>query len=265
MQKRCLWMIAACLLLMVMAVSSGLAKELTGREIIERSRGLDSVPSVEADIEMTIINARQQQRVRSLTMRSLTAQDNLKYSLMRFTAPADVRGTAFLSIQSPDSGSEEWLYLPALGRERRMASNERAGRFMGSDFTVEDISLNLDDYQFSLDGVVPLAGQEAYKVTALPVDDSVPTTSGISARIFYVCTERLVSLRMEVLDESGEITRVLVSEDHIEAADDLWIPQTLIMEDVGQNTKTELRYERIAVDVEFTPNDFSRRQLTRGR
>ena len=241
------------------------AQELSGREIMDRTRSLDLVQDMSMDLEMTITNHRGQQRVRALTMSSLRMEDGTEYSLIRFTAPADVRGTGFLSIQDPGGNDENWIYLPALGRERRMASDERGGSFMGSDFTVEDISLNLDDYVFHLEGTETLSGVEVYVVSGVPATKQMVKDLGVSKRVYYVCPERFIALQTETFDEAGTLIRVMTTNDFIEVIDDLWIPKLSEMRNLESNSSTQLAYDNIAVNPGLTADDFSRRQLSRVR
>ncbi len=241
------------------------AQELSGREIMDRTRALDLIRDISMDMEMTITNHRGQERVRALTSTSLREDDGTEYSLIRFTAPADVRGTGFLSIQDPSGSDENWIYLPALGRERRMASDERGGSFMGSDFTVEDISLNLDDYVFTAEGTETVDGREVYAVRGVPATEDMVGELGVSERVYYVCTERFITLKTETFDEAAKLVRVMTTADYLEISAGLWMPQVSEMRSVQTNTSTTLVYDNITVNPGFTANDFSRRQLSRVR
>ncbi len=244
---------------------TGGAPELTGREIMDRTRALELIRDITMDMEMTITNHRGQQRVRALTSTSLREDDGTEYSLIRFTAPADVRGTGFLSIQDPAGSDENWIYLPALGRERRMASDERGGSFMGSDFTVEDISINLDEYTFTTEGTDTVDGTAVYVVGGVPATADMARDLDVSKRIYYVCRERFITVKTETFDETGNLVRVMTTGDYLEIGDGLWMPQVSEMRNVQANTSTRLAYDNITVNPGFTADDFSRRQLSRVR
>lgn len=270
MSKRISWfpVIGLCLGIMAVVVAglpAAQAEELTGTVVMERTRAMESITDMQMEMEMRIINHRGQERVRSLTSSSLRIPDGPEYSLMRFTAPADVRGTGFLSVQHTDGTDESWIYLPALGRERRMASDERGGSFMGSDFTVEDISLNMDDYTFTLLEPADLDGTPVLMVEGIPAAETLAQDANVSRRLYFVCEERFVVLRGEVYDTAGDLERVLVSDSFEEVLPEVWIPKHSQMENVQKNTRTVLEYSQMDANTGLSEDDFSRRQLTRTR
>ena len=92
-----------------------------------------------AVMTMKLINARGQEKTRHMKMKVLEGKDADK-SLMEFSTPADVKGTKFLSYEHINKDDDQWLYLPALKRVKRIASKNKSGAFMGSEFSYEDLS-----------------------------------------------------------------------------------------------------------------------------
>ena len=91
--------------------------------------------------------------------------------LIRFTAPPEVRGVGFLTLNHPDKPAEQWLYTPAIQRDRRVAPQEKSQRFMGTDFSHEDIEeRSIENYDYALMGEESLGGEPAYKIRAVYKD-----------------------------------------------------------------------------------------------
>ena len=149
-----------------------LAEEMSGREIIDQTRALEMVDDMQAELEMEIIqNGRT--RKRELMMSSYRGDKGQEMTLIRFLSPADVRNSGFLNIIHADGEEESWIYLPALGRERRIISEDRGGSFMGSDFSYEDITPTIDDYEYELLGIEHINDVEVYKVVSVPKTDEI--------------------------------------------------------------------------------------------
>ena len=145
MKKKSLFGIS--LVCFVLALAAAAAAEPSGRDIIKRLDEMGSVRDMTAELEMRIINKTGLERVRQLSMASRRGADGTRKVLIRFLAPADVKGTGFLNLSPARGENESWLYLPALGKPRRIAAEERSSSFMGSDFSYADIGmLKIDDY-----------------------------------------------------------------------------------------------------------------------
>lgn len=258
--------LALILLVLVLILSFAgqimLAEELTGREIIERSQHLERVDDLEAVIKMEIIKDGSI-REREMIMRAYYGDDGTERSLIRFTAPADVQGSGFLNIVHADGEEESWIYLPAVGRERRIISQERGESFMGSDFTYEDISQTIDDYEYELLDRTEIQGREVFKIKYRPVTQELVENVEFSHQIAYIDVNEFYVLKVEYFDAAGEKIRLLTGENVKQIGENLYQPTILTMENLKTGRKTVLTYKEIAVNVGFSADDFSRRQLTR--
>ena len=115
---------------------------------------------------MTLINAKGQTRIRTIRSKSLELDGGDK-SLMEFLSPADVKGTKFLNYEHAQKDDDQWLYLPALKRVKRISSKNKSGAFMGSEFSYEDVSsFNIDKYDYKQEDAKTsiLQGKEVYVV-----------------------------------------------------------------------------------------------------
>src|SRR5688500_16262342 len=116
------------------------------RRVQDRDTGRDS----RAELRMKLFDRRGRARDRALTLLTLRRAEGDR-SLIRFTYPNDIRGTGFLVWEHPKGDDERFLYLPSLGRVRRIAGSEAQESFVGSDFSYEDIGgREFDDYTYAL-------------------------------------------------------------------------------------------------------------------
>lgn len=157
---------------------------ITNQEVAQKSDDALSgfVDSVSV-MEMKLINARGQEKIRQMSMKVLEGEEADK-SLMEFDTPADVKGTKFLSYEHINKDDDQWLYLPALKRVKRIASKNKSGAFMGSEFSYEDLSaFNVNKYTYTGDAKLGILNdKEVY------IGESVPVSkySGYTKLISYI-------------------------------------------------------------------------------
>jgi hypothetical protein len=187
-------------------------------------------------------------------------------SLTRFTYPNDINGTGFLVWEDPDADDERFLYLPSLGRVRRIAGSETQDSFMGSDFTYEDIGgREFNDYTYTLldesarwtapDG----SSHDVYRLESRTRDPKAKFPRVVS----LVRKDNFVVVRGEIHNRRDELQKVF-DVKRLERVSGIWTVLEMAMADSLQNTRTELVVEKIEYNVGLTAADFSRRALEQG-
>ena len=125
---------------------------LSGREIMEKVNARDEGDRSKGEMEMILLDKKGKKRIRKLkTFGGKNGENTL--SLMFFLSPADVKNTGFLTYDYNESGKDDdqWLYLPALRKTKRIAAGEKSGNFMGSDLNYSDMTTpDLDLYDYTL-------------------------------------------------------------------------------------------------------------------
>lgn len=225
------------------------------REIFEELDARRSAITYETStMEMKIIDDRGQERRRE--MKSYTYNEgSVSKSLTVFEAPADVRGTGLLNIEEGDEEVQR-LYLPAVGRIQTVSGSQRSDRFMGSDFTFEDLgNQNPDNFEFEL----MEENDEEIKLLATPQDDSQ-----YAYIHFFIDAERLVLLRADYFDAEDKRIKELTASDYENVRDNIWRPGTMIMRDLAAERRTELRWTDRSFDEPIPERYFTERQLRRG-
>ncbi len=258
--KQLLVILVVCIMI---SFTSVYAEELTGRDIIDKSNEMESVNNMQAEIKMTIINKSGQERVRELKTYSMKTGDEVEKSLIQFLNPADIRGTGFLSINNPEGADEQYLYLPALGKERRLSSDERGGSFMGSDFTYEDISPDSNDYTHCLLRSDILDEIDVYIVESIPVSEKIKKELGFTKRISWIRKDNFVLIKAEYHNHNGDIFKRLNVLEVEEVDEGLFMHIHLEMRDLEKGSRTLLKYKQIEINTGLDDSYFSIRHLTR--
>lgn len=196
--------LSACALGVLLAASPAAAS--TPGEIVKRS--LDRMALRARGATMTMVMKLQEkggsEQTRTMHARAQRIGEKT-HSLMRFLAPSEVAGTAFLFIQAPGQTDQQYMYLPALRAVRRIAGRQRDGRFMGSDFSYADLEwrdLQEASYQAVAD--------EAIGAHACHVIDSVPRGESQYGRVrAWIRKGDLVPLRFKFFDKSSQLVKTL--------------------------------------------------------
>ncbi|HEV2146497.1 MAG TPA: outer membrane lipoprotein-sorting protein [Longimicrobiaceae bacterium] len=248
------------------APAAASAQALTGKQIIERNDAMRAVNDEQVDFRMQLINKRGQKRERQVTwMLKEDAQRNQK-ALIRFLAPADVRGTGLLSVENPDREDDQWLYLPALRKSRRISAANKSDSFVGSDFAFEDVGPEeMDQYEYRLVREAPLQGVPVYVVEAVPNNDKRRRESGYSRREIFVRKDNFAIARVNFYDKQGELLKTLEARDIRQIPSTrTWRAHTMEMKNQKTGHSTVIVYGDFAVNRGLADDAFSMRELERG-
>jgi len=180
-----------------------------------------------------------------------------------FQQPASVAGTRFLTMDAKGGGSDTWIYLPSLGKVRRIAGSEGSSSFMGTDMSYDDISslnrdVNLDTY--TLLGKETLNGKDCYKIQGEPKDKSYQYSKMIS----WVDSSNDCIYKIELYDKQGNLYKVLEMSDYQDKQGRLTPMQTK-MSTVTKGTNTVINTQIVRYDDPIPESVFSTRYLETGK
>lgn len=214
----------------------------------------DKVGSEKAEMQMTIYDGRGNTRNRKLQSFSQNEGETSR-SLLIFEEPANVRGTGFLNI-SQGTDEVQKLYLPALGQIQIIAASEKGDRFMGSDFTYEDLGdQDPDDYRFEL-----LSKSDSTHLLKATKKDE----SQYAYMHFYIDPDRYVLQQIEYFNEGDVMIKRLEANQYQEIIDGVWQPGKMVMYDLQADRKTELSWSNRTVNTSIPAWRFTERGLRRG-
>jgi hypothetical protein len=259
-------------------LSSGTAQSLQGgtpelrgawlaRQVEDRDTGRDA----RIAMRMKLFDRQGRVRERALSISSMRGGPGRPVpgdrSLVRFTHPNDIKGTAFLVWEQADADDERFLFLPSLGRVRRIAGSEAQESFAGSDFTYEDIGgREFEEYTYRLINA-PAASWTAPDGSRHAVYQLESRSRDAGARfprvVSLVRQDNFVVVRAEIHNKRDELQKTFEAV-RVEKAGGYWTVLDMKMSDASQRTRTELVLEKVEYNVGLKPDDFSRRELERG-
>jgi hypothetical protein len=261
-------MIIALAFLPLAQAPVALADDAKAREIMTKADERDDGDNRVSDMQMVLIDKQKNERVR--TIRSFTKDFGKDtYRAMFFLEPADVQNTAFLTYDYKDANKDDdqWLYLPALRKSKRIASSDKSGSFMGSDFTYSDMtSIQLEDYDFSLVKEIEVDGHKAWVIQALPRNDDVVKETGYTKSLHIVRQDNYVIIRAVHWEDRGNRLKYM-DVRNLEQIDNIWTPTEIHMTTkAGKNVlhKTILNFNNTEYNNELSENLFTVRQLEKG-
>jgi len=216
-----------------------------------------------ASMKMILQDRHGQESSRELRVKTLEVDGDGDKSLVIFENPRDVKGTAFLTYSHKTGNDDQWLYLPALKRVKRIASNNRSGPFMGSEFAYEDISSQeIEKYTYKFLREEALDGKDCYVVERFPVNER----SGYTRQIVWYDQSEFMIAKIDFYDRKDSLLKTMLYTEYEFFADDFWRPGIMAVENhqTGKSTVLEWTdYEFQVADLDTA--DFEKNSLKRAR
>jgi hypothetical protein len=178
-------------------------------------------------------------------------------TIIRFTAPPEVKGVALLVVNHPDRASDQWMWTPAVGRERRIALQDRATRFFATDFSFEDLEeRDVDQFDFKILSEEAMDGALCWKIRATPHKASQYGYSDI-----WIRKDNYVAVRYDNFVKD-EVVRRLHCTD-LRNVQGIWTACMLEMTDLRRKSRTILRTEKLQYNTPMKDDDFTVQALRR--
>lgn len=254
-------LLAASLLLPVTAQAE--TPEEKGLAIaIEADRRDSGWQDQTARLKMVLRNRHGQESIRQIRTRTLEVEGDGDKSLNIFDSPRDVKGTAFLSYTHALKPDEQWLYLPALKRVKRISSNNKSGPFMGSEFAYEDLtSQEVEKYTYRFLRDDTLDGREVFVIERKPAYKY----SGYTRLITWLDKAMYQPLKVEFYDRKNALLKTLTFHDYRQYLDRYWRPDHMRMVNHQTQKSTDLYWTDYRFRTGLTARDFDRNSLKRAR
>ena len=216
----------------------------------------------QATLTMTLRNRHGQESTRELRNRTLEVDGDGDKTLVIFDTPRDVKGTALLTFAHKDGNDDQWLYLPALKRVKRIASNNKSGPFVGSEFAYEDISSQeVEEYTYRFLGIEDLDGQETYVIERYPVDKK----SGYTRQVTWIDTAEYRPFKIDFYDRKNALLKTLTYDGYELYLEKHWRAGTMHMVNHQTGKSTTLIFADYEFQVGFDERDFDQTSLKRAR
>lgn len=255
-KMKVIYIIAASLMLPLTLM----AQKITGSQIIQNVYDLPKAKDQEGNLTMSLINSRGEVRVREIKQ-YLKDYGDLEKKIMFFLAPADVLNTSFMSWNYSKVGKDDdqWIYLPALKRIKRISSDSKNDYFMGSDFTYDDLGdrhPNDDNHQLLREET--LDKESCYVVESTPKADYM-----YSKVITWVSKDKWIGKKKEFYDEDGELLKIL-TVNKVEKIKNYHVITSSEMHNVQKYHRTKMQLKDLKLDIGIDDNQFTERMMKRG-
>ncbi|UCE35744.1 MAG: outer membrane lipoprotein-sorting protein [Deltaproteobacteria bacterium] len=216
-----------------------------------------------ADLLMVLRNRHGQESVRNIRVRALEVEGDGDKSLSIFDNPGDVKGTAFLTFSHKVGDDDQWLYLPALKRVKRISSRNKSGSFMGSEFAYEDMSskeVQKYTYKWIRDEVYD--GQECFVVESYPVDTG---NSGYTRQVSWMDKSEYRVLKVDFYDRKNSLLKTLTFKGYQQYQNKYWRADEMNMVNHQNGKTTKLVWSNYQFGVGLKDRDFDKSSLMRIR
>ena len=230
-------------------------EKLTANQIMEHWDSRTIPLDMTSQMTMNMIDKKG--KVRTRLLKTYRMSDDKQ--IMWFLQPSDVKGSSFLRLSYDDRDDDMWIYLPAFGKVRRIASHAKKGSFMGTDFTFEDMGdRKLKDYKYQLIKDEEISGKSCWVVESIPGEDVATDYSKI---VSWIWKEEYIDLKEEYFDKKGNLKKVKVVD--VVNVEKYWIPNSVTMENLKTKHKTEMIFDEIMVDNGLDEKVFTSNYMTR--
>ena len=246
------------------------ADDPEARAIMQKVEDREDGDRRTANMEMILVDKKGKQRVRKI--RSFRMDKGMDtYSLMFFQHPADVKDTGFLTYDydDPDRDDDQWLYLPALHKTKRIASSDKSGSFMGSDLNYSDMtSRDLKDYDFTFykEKQKVIGGHKVWVIQSTPRSKAVIKETGYTKGILFVRQDNHVVVRSVSWEEKANHTKWMQIY-RLERIDNIWVTLDMqVLRRKGKQLvhKTILRFDNVQFNQDMDEALFTTRRLEKG-
>ena len=217
---------------------------------------------VTAEMLMTLLNKQGESSIRKITLQNLEVDGDGDKSLTVFHEPKDVAGTSFLSFSHATIPDEQWIFLPALKKVKRISSSNKSGPFMGSEFAFEDLSsFEVAKYSYLFLREEQLDGMDCFVLELTPQYEH----SGYKRLISWIDKAEYRIMKSDYYDRKDTLLKTLTFGGYEQYLDKFWRPATMSMVNHQNGKSTELVYNNYVFQSGLTDADFNKNKLKRAR
>jgi outer membrane lipoprotein-sorting protein len=240
----------------LLVVSTALAQD--ARQIVVESENRSRSKSQQYEGTLEVISASNKVSVKRWEYRRIGSFGTSK-AILRFTAPAEVKGVALLIVNHTDRASDQWMWTPAIERDRRIATQDRSTRFFGTDFSFEDLEeRDVDQFDYKLMGEDAVAGAPCWKIESKPKESK---SSQYTLSRLWVRKDNYVVAQIEDYSKDKLVRAIHYSD--IESVSGIWTPRTIEVDDANRKSRTVLKLDQLEYNVPMKDEEFTIETLRR--
>ncbi len=251
---------------MIVALLTGLTGVASGqpavpagpREIVAEVQRRADAKSQKYDGLLQVFDAKGKVSDKRWTLERLGSHGTSRV-VLRFLAPAEVKGVALLVVNHPDRASDQWMWTPAIERDRRIALQDRSTRFFGTDFSFEDLEeRDVDQYTYSMAGDDTIDGVACWKIESVPRQSK---SSQYTRSLVWIRKDHYVVARVENYIKAEAVRRLDYRD--LQNVQGIWTAKQLEMADLRRGSRTRLTLDRLEYNVALKDEDFTLQAIRR--
>jgi hypothetical protein len=228
------------------------------RQIVEEAERRTTSQSQRYEGILRVVDAKSKITEKRWTYDRTGSHGNSK-AVLRFTEPAEVKGVALLIVNHPDRSSDQWMWTPAINRERRIALQDRSTRFFGTDFSFEDLEeRDTNQFEYRLLGEEPIDGAMCWKVQSIPKESKI---SQYSYSYVWVRKDNFAFAEIENYSKEQLIRRAHYTD--LRNDQGIWTAHEIDMHDIKRNSHTILKIDKLQYNVPMKDDAFTLEALRR--
>ena len=256
-------LLAILLLSLLASESLALTSEERGLAIAREADRRDTGWSDQrAELEMVLRNRSGDQSTRELRISTLEVSGDGDKSLSIFDSPGDVKGTAFLSFTHSTRPDDQWLYLPALKRVKRISSANKSGPFVGSEFAYEDLtSQEVDRYTYRYLRDEAVDGHPCFVMERYPTYEH----SGYARQVVWMDQQMYQPRKVDFYDRKNALLKTLSFHEYQQYLGRYWRAARMEMLNHQTGKSTSLAWSNYRFGTGLDERDFDRNSLKRAR
>lgn len=232
--------------------------------IMQKNAAANKVKNSLSSATFTLIKQDGAERVRKVsgyTRLASNGSDNMR--LVRFVSPADIKGTATLLMEHADTEDDIWIYLPALGKVRRLSAANKKSAYVGTDFSYGDIvGYKIAEWQHRLVREEELGGEPCYVIESLPANERVRESSGYGKRVSWIAKSHFMSLRVDMWDLSLQPLKTIINSAIAPAGEPgKWQAMASEASNLQTGHKTRIRVDEFKANQDVPESLFTVKEL----
>ena len=174
-------------------------------------------------------------------------------SMLRFTAPVELKGVALLIVSHPDGSTDQWMWTPAVDRERRIAMQDRSSRFFGTDFSFEDLQeRDPAQFEYKLLGDESVDGAVCWKIESKPKKSQ---SSQYTSSTFWIRKDNYVIVQIDNYSRDKLVRKIRYGD--IVKQNNIWTPRKIEVLDAARNSRTFLKIDKLEYNLPLKPERFT--------
>src|SRR5881296_3225235 len=226
--------------------------QLDPRQIVEEAQRRTTTQSQRYEGTLRVIDAKNKITEKRWQYDRIGSHGSSK-AVLRFTAPAEVKGVALLVLNHPDRSSDQWMWTPALNRDRRIALQDRSTRFFGTDFSFEDLEeRDVEQFDYAMLGNDTLDGVGCWKIQQTP---KRTRSSQYTRSIAWIRKDNYSMARLDNFVKDEVVKRLSFST--IENIQGIWTARLMEMYDLRRSTHTRLNLQLVKYNTPMKEDDFT--------